>query len=49
MRFGREQQDSNPSYGFRVLLLAYSKVFFVPESRRFVPPKNLWVLATLLP
>ena len=34
-------QDSNPSYGFRVLFSHVSRFCFVPESRRFVSSKTL--------
>ena len=34
-------QDSNPSYGFRVLFLHVSKLFFALEMRCVVPPESL--------
>ena len=34
-------QDSNPSYGFRVLLSRVSGFLFPPEARCFVPLKTL--------
>ena len=34
-------QDSNPSYGFRVLFLHVLQFFFVTELQCFVPSKTL--------
>ena len=34
-------QDSNPSYGFRVLFLHVLQFFFVPKMRYVVPPESL--------